>query len=199
MSTMTQFHPEYSYGDFVGSYRPMVGTYLSEKAKDPNGKEIQMPVNYFDFVPGPFMNAVADALLNSSEPHYLLIDEINRGDCSSIFGDVFQLLDRDKTGSSKYGIHLRPEIERWLNHKLGNGNLPIGNKLNQLRLPPNLFILGTMNTSDQNLYPMDSAFKRRWEWQSCSVESEYNVVRSAYTKKVLRYAIEIAHGIGFAT
>jgi hypothetical protein len=130
-----------------------------------------MPVNYFEFVPGPFMKAIANSLQDQTKPHYLLIDEINRGDCSAIFGDIFQLLDRDADGSSKYPVELRPEAANWLDGKVNNW----GQENNgQLKIPKNLTILGTMNTSDQNLYPMDTAFKRRWDWSSCSVEKEYD-------------------------
>ena len=185
-STRTQFHPEYSYGDFVGSYRPIVGSHKSEIAKGYNGKDIPLPINYFSFVPGPFMVALVDALKkfieddSSPQPHYLIIDEINRGDSSSIFGDIFQLLDRNLEGFGEYSIDPRPEIKIWLNHESkGIGDWWIkGEK--KLSLPPNFIILGTMNTSDQNLYPMDTAFKRRWEWESCSVEEEYENLRNVY-------------------
>jgi len=174
----TLFHPEYTYGDFVGTYRPVVGEHPSDKIKDTRGNEIPAPINYFGFVPGPFMQAIAKAISNLNEdlenpsPVFLLIDEINRGDCSSIFGDIFQLLDRDEKGNSQYGVFIKPEIKEWIESEVGTGTWDfMGN--GDLNIPHNLSIIGTMNTSDQNLYPMDTAFKRRWEWQSCSVEKEY--------------------------
>jgi 5-methylcytosine-specific restriction endonuclease McrBC GTP-binding regulatory subunit McrB len=124
------------------------------------------------------MQAIAKAISNLNEdlenpsPVFLLIDEINRGDCSSIFGDIFQLLDRDEKGNSQYGVFIKPEIKEWLESEEETGTWDfMGN--GDLNIPHNLSIIGTMNTSDQNLYPMDTAFKRRWEWQSCSVEKEY--------------------------
>lgn len=187
-NTKTQFHPEYSYGDFIGCYRPVVGSHSTKKANNYIGDEIPLPINYFSFVPGPFMGALVDALkkyLNdksSPQPHYLLVDEINRGDCSSIFGDIFQLLDRNSEGFSEYGIDPRPEIKIWLDNEFEEiGDWSIKEK-NKLSLPPNFIILGTMNTSDQNLYPMDTAFKRRWDWKSCSVEKEYEILLEAYPR-----------------
>jgi hypothetical protein len=181
-STKILFHPDYTYGDFFGNYKPVVGSDLSSmNFKNLEGQEgLSMPVNYFEFIAGPFMKAIVNSLLYPSRPHYLLIDEINRGDCSAIFGDLFQLLDRDSDGSSKYSVELRPEAVKWLDGKVYNW----GQENNgQLKIPKNLTILGTMNTSDQNLYPMDTAFKRRWEWSSCSVENEYyNLPAETYLK-----------------
>ena len=102
------------------------------------------------------------------------------GDCSSIFGDIFQLLDRNSEGFSEYGIDPRPEIKIWLDNEFKEiGEWAIKEE-HKLSLPPNFIILGTMNTSDQNLYPMDTAFKRRWEWESCSVEEEYEILLKKY-------------------
>ena len=128
------------------------------------------------------MKAIAFSLQDQTKPHYLLIDEINRGDCSAIFGDVFQLLDRKEDGSSEYGIELRPEAAEWLSKKVADWD---ETEKGKLRIPRNLSIFGTMNTSDQNLYPMDTAFKRRWEWESCSVEAEYKEFKKEFSKAYL--------------
>lgn len=183
-STKTLFHPDYTYGDFFGTYRPVVGSDPSStNFKNLEGQEgLPMPVNYFEFVPGPFMKAITNSLQDQTKPHYLLIDEINRGDCSAIFGDVFQLLDRKEDGSSEYGVELRPEAAEWLGEKVANWDEAEKGKL---RIPGNLSILGTMNTSDQNLYPMDTAFKRRWEWESCSVEAEYEEFKKKFSNALL--------------
>jgi hypothetical protein len=183
-SIKTLFHPDYNYGDFFGTYRPVVGCNPSSaNFKNLEGQEgLPMPVNYFEFVPGPFMKAIANSLQDKTKPHYLLIDEINRGDCSAIFGDIFQLLDRKDNGSSEYGVELRPEAADWLGKKVANWDEAEKGKL---ILPRNLFIFGTMNTSDQNLYPMDTAFKRRWEWESCSVEAEYKEFKGKFNNAFL--------------
>ena len=117
-------------------------------------------MSYFAFVPGPFIAALVEARANPGRAHVLVIEEINRGDCAAIFGDVFQLLDRQPDGASQYGISPSPALADYLRSR---GALDADGKL---RLPANLSILATMNTSDQSLYPMDAAFKRRWEWRA---------------------------------
>lgn len=158
--TRTVFHPEVDYGQFVGTYRPVVGREPGTQITGVEGRLIDRPVSYFAFVPGPFVTALVEARSNPSRAHALIIEEINRGDCAAIFGDVFQLLDRQPDGSSQYGIDPSLALADYLR---ANGVLDADGKL---RLPANLSILATMNTSDQSLYPMDAAFKRRWEWRA---------------------------------
>jgi hypothetical protein len=173
-SFRTQFHPEYSYSDFVGSYRPVVGHEV--QAPYPNrvisvdGSKIARPVNYFSFVPGPFARALVAALIDSAQQVFFVIEEINRGDCAAIFGDIFQLLDRDGDGKSVYSVLPRPELANYLTEQLGNTSWHFGGSNGEMYLPGNLSILATMNTSDRSLFPMDAAFKRRWDWQFVGVE-----------------------------
>lgn len=164
----TQFHPEYSYADFIGSYRPVVGseTDAANQIFGHDGDIIARPVNYFAFVPGPLALTLEEAF-KTSEPVFLVIEEINRGDCAAIFGDAFQLLDRDDAGRSEFGITPKPELLAYFKAKGVNYDIAADEKL---YLPPNLSLLATMNTSDQSLYPMDSAFKRRWQWVACPIE-----------------------------
>ena len=152
----TTFHPDYDYSSFVGSYKPVMQPVL-----DADGNETGKEDLVYAFVPQVFTNAyvrawksLADESLTDAEKQvYLIIEEINRGNCAQIFGDLFQLLDR-KNGFSEYPIIPDAELRKYLaKEKLEN---------NMLRLPANLHILATMNTSDQSLFPMDSAFKRRW-------------------------------------
>lgn len=117
----------------------------------------------YSFVPQAFLNAYIQAYKKSEEKVYLIIEEINRGNCAQIFGDLFQLLDRNVNGKSEYGIKADADLKSFLEEKLGEDNPGI--KDGELCLPSNLYIYATMNTSDQSLFPIDSAFKRRWDWE----------------------------------
>ena len=167
----TTFHPDYDYAQFVGAYKPK---------KEGNA------ITY-SFVPQVFAKAYAtawklyldakgDSRLRGNDDKngendsgkdiqvYLVIEEINRGNCAQIFGDIFQLLDRDSEGFSQYSIDADCDFAEWLKENgIGDG---------KLKLPPNLNILATMNTSDQSLFPMDSAFKRRFDWEYVPINYE---------------------------
>ena len=144
----TTFHPDTDYASFVGCYKPSMNDGVIE----------------YSFTPQVFTNAYIAAWENTKKPVYLVIEEINRGNCAQIFGDLFQLLDRDKvTGKSEYPIKADKDLVAHIEKVLGAGHEGIKN--GELCLPPNLIIYATMNTSDQSLFPMDSAFKRRWDWE----------------------------------
>ncbi|WP_289765651.1 AAA family ATPase [Bacteroides acidifaciens] len=117
----------------------------------------------YSFVPQAFLNAYIQAYRKPEEKVYLIIEEINRGNCAQVFGDLFQLLDRDAYGKSEYSIKADADLRAFLEETLGEDN--IGIKDGELCLPSNLYIYATMNTSDQSLFPIDSAFKRRWDWE----------------------------------
>lgn len=136
----TTFHPEYTNSDFVGQIIPVV--------KD-NKVE-------YNFHPGSFTLALKYALDNKEKRVCLIIEEINRGNSSAIFGDIFQLLDRDENGKSKYSIFNGPIIDYLAES---------GINLEQIYIPSNLWIIATMNTSDQNIFTLDTAFKRRWKME----------------------------------
>ena len=130
----------------------------------------------YKYVPQAFLKAYVNAwkLINKGEtlPYYLIIEEINRGNCAQIVGDLFQLLDRGDNGESKYTISPDDDIKRFLAEEFKESvNLPIKIKNGEeMRLPANLYIWATMNTSDQSLFPIDSAFKRRWDWEYMPIE-----------------------------
>lgn len=161
----TTFHPDTDYASFVGCYKPTMKP-TSQEAKTLTGKDEEI---VYEFVPQTFTDAYVYAYDHPTEQTYLVIEEINRGNCAQIFGDLFQLLDR-KNGKSEYAIKADKDLARYLmfaKDKIGQDALgnKDGIKDGKLRLPENLNILATMNTSDQSLFPMDSAFKRRWEWK----------------------------------
>lgn len=163
------FHPDTDYASFVGCYKPKMG--------GPTGEDIT-----YSFVPQVFLNAYIYAWNHPDEPTYLVIEELNRGNCAQIFGDIFQLLDRQKTGHpgySKYTINADSDIATYLSGELKDNESYekvireiYGLKefdFSILALPSNLNIMATMNTSDQSLFPIDSAFKRRWEMEYVGV------------------------------
>ena len=144
------FHPDYSYGQFVGSYKPV---------SDDDGK-----IRY-EYVPGPFMRTLVKALESgkngdSAEKFLLIVEEINRAKVAAVFGDMFQLLDRTDAGDSVYEIQASEDVRRYLARELG------GTKDNytSIQIPNNMYIWATMNSADQGVFPMDTAFKRRWEF-----------------------------------
>lgn len=155
----TTFHPDTDYASFVGCYKPSMRK--TGKKHQVDGKDVDDEEIIYEFVPQTFADAYVYAYKNPTEPTYLVIEEINRGNCAQIFGDLFQLLDR-KNGVSEYRIKADKDLAKFLNEELGKD--ADGIKDGKLRLPANLNILATMNTSDQSLFPIDSAFKRRWDW-----------------------------------
>lgn len=185
------FHPDTDYSSFVGAYKPtsvevrmrdMAGHVIIE-----DGKEVKETKIVYEYVKQAFLNAYIEAWKEQEketpQPVYLVIEEINRGNCAQIFGDIFQLLDRNSNGFSDYAIvpdadlsrHVKKDLEKliiankeainaiyeeceeYMVDKVVNGKV--------LLLPNNLYIWATMNTSDQSLFPIDSAFKRRWDWK----------------------------------
>lgn len=149
-SERVTFHPDYSYSQFVGTYKPVMGE--DEKIR-------------YDFVPGPFMRVYVDAMNSlqsfNPQPYILLIEEINRAKVAAVFGDVFQLLDRDDDGVSEYEIQVSEDVRKYLAKELGGS----ADKYKKIKIPNNMYIWATMNSADQGVFPMDTAFKRRWNFE----------------------------------
>lgn len=171
----TTFHPDSDYSTFVGAYKPTMkrqyryegkvkATYYEDDdlAGSKKGEPVIEKVIEYSFVPQAFLNAYIRAY-QTDENVYLIIEEINRGNCAQIFGDLFQLLDRDANGVSEYAIKADADLRAFVEERLGEDSPGI--KDGELSLPSNLYIWATMNTSDQSLFPIDSAFKRRWDWE----------------------------------
>ena len=174
------FHADYSYSQFVGTYKPVTSA----------GGEI-----CYKFVPGPFMRILVKAYKNildaydisagtvdksKIKPFLLLIEEINRAHTAAVFGEVFQLLDRNDDGISEYEIHPSEEIKEYLCEALG-GTI---DDYPSIKLPDNMYIWATMNSADQGVFPMDTAFKRRWSFKYIGVDDEEFHVDENQTTKV---------------
>lgn len=202
-SVRTTFHPDSDYASFVGAYKPTmeavpINSIYGESVQYATGKNGHPGTEkkiVYKYVPQAFLKAYVAAWSDLDNPHYLVIEEINRGNCAQIFGDLFQLLDRNNSGSSSYAIHADDDIRQFLSTdskgfaalsdeqkdairsfvltKDSGATVDLGQKIldgELLLLPPNLRIWATMNTSDQSLFPIDSAFKRRWNWHYVPIE-----------------------------
>lgn len=189
------FHPDTDYSSFVGAYKPTsiqvpMLTTLGDKAipmKDEQGNALTENKIVYTYVKQAFLNAYIEAWKEQEnetpKPVFLVIEEINRGNCAQIFGDIFQLLDRNEANFSDYSVVPDTDLSRHVKADLENLVIANRDKINAiyedcetdmvdkvlkgevLLLPNNLYIWATMNTSDQSLFPIDSAFKRRWDWK----------------------------------
>lgn len=225
----TTFHPDSDYSTFVGSYKPTMDEMDTQVVPVvvKSGISLQEPGTYkekritYKFVMQAFLKAYlgawkkwADAGDDGVAPQFLVIEEINRGNCAQIFGDLFQLLDRSDNNFSEYPIEadtdLQQEIERaFKEHKdyklnkaidaegavkdyISNYDSTLSEDIQSgriLLLPPNLYIWATMNTSDQSLFPIDSAFKRRWEWRYIKIAKG----RDEATRELLNWTVKFEY------
>ena len=176
------FHPDYTYAQFVGAYKPVPS------------QQTASGITY-GFVPGPFVNTLTESLENPNTPHILIIEEINRADPAAVFGDVFQLLDRNDEGSSEYSVRTSQELKDYLQGKLSANaketlralivnldqsetNAP-DYDCSEIAIPNNMYIWASMNSADQGVFPMDTAFKRRWTFQYLPIDSDNGMLQSA--------------------
>lgn len=182
------FHPDYSYAHFVGTYKPVSN----------ESGEIS-----YEYVPGPFMRTYVAAMKSANsdnpKPYLLIIEEINRANVAGVFGDVFQLLDRNAENISEYPIQTSEDMRKYLAKELGGASA----LYTEIKIPDNMFIWATMNSADQGVYPMDTAFKRRWNFTYLGINDneegilgkEISLGSGDYERKVewneLRKAINI--------
>ena len=171
----TTFHPDTDYASFVGCYKPTMRK--TGKKHQVDGKDVDDEEIVYTFVAQVFTDAYVYAYQHTDIQTYLVIEEINRGNCAQIFGDLFQLLDR-KDGISEYKVKADNDLAAYLRAQLGEDS--DGIKDGKLCLPANLHILATMNTSDQSLFPMDSAFKRRWDWEYVPINYDANILSGTF-------------------
>ena len=178
----TTFHPDSDYSTFVGCYKPIMKSVPQTYVVEGNEKPVMADKDnqatkeevVYDYTPQAFVQAYTKAW-TTDKPVILVIEEINRGNCAQIFGDIFQLLDRGKDNVSEYEIKPDKALENYLreyfaafedvDEQIKSGRI--------MKLPSNLYIWATMNTSDQSLFPIDSAFKRRWEWKYIKIAWPY--------------------------
>ncbi len=195
------FHPDYSYANFVGTYKPV-------PCKDNEGKDA---ITY-SYVPGPFMRTYVKAIQNgrtdAPKPFLLIIEEINRANVAAVFGDIFQLLDRSDDEVSEYPIQASEDIKKFLALPENLGGNP--DDYAEIRIPDNMFIWATMNSADQGVFPMDTAFKRRWDFTYLGIDDseagivgkkvvlgqgeyrrvvEWNALRKAINNELLTYKV----------
>ena len=196
----TTFHPDSDYSTFVGAYKPTMGLLpICDERGQPmkiGSSVLHKEQIVYEFVDQAFLQAYVNAwkyyAQNSfaAKKQFLVIEEINRGNCAQIFGDLFQLLDRNDNGFSDYPINADKDMKKQLRKAFNGIRIDNAESINQLYhgrdivnevlagdillLPDNLYIWATMNTSDQSLFPIDSAFKRRWEWQYMPIGKGYN-------------------------
>ena len=185
----TTFHPDSDYASFVGTYKPITeevtlrDCYGKKVIEEETNEVVKEERIAYKFIPQAFLEAYVEAWkkLGSSKKLFLIIEEINRGNCAQIFGDLFQLLDRNEYGFSDYPIVADKDMQKYLEKEFAGWEITNKDEINQLYgeanmvnlimkgerlvLPSNLYIWATTNTSDQSLFPIDSAFKRRWDWK----------------------------------
>lgn len=173
--TRVTFHPDYTYAQFVGCYRPY------SAVNEDGVHEV-----FYKFIPGPFIDVYDKARKHPNNKYVLLVEEINRANPAAVFGDVFQLLDRKPSGESEYPISTSLELGRYLYEELSLVDIERGDadvleqserdseRVATIAIPSNMFIWATMNSADQGVFPMDTAFKRRWDFHYIGINEGEN-------------------------
>ncbi|UXV37760.1 AAA family ATPase [Staphylococcus simulans] len=183
------FHPYTTYGDFVGTYKPVT---VKTSLRDSYGNEVydENKVKVLDekitykFVEGPLIKQLLHALLNPDEPYLLIIEELNRANVSAVFGDMFQLLDRNNMEESEYPINISVDLQKYIEELNVDNYEYLTQKIkNGLVFPSNLYIWASMNNADQGVMPLDTAFKRRWDYKYFGINNAFDKIEfSKYGK-----------------
>lgn len=176
------FHPEYTHSGFFGTYKPV-----------PNPRDVDKIT--YAFIPGPFLRVLSKALINANSdgekrPYVLLIEEINRANVASVFGEVFQLLDREDDvanaeflNASKYSISPSEDVKKYLVDEFKKAGFETtAEAFSDIRIPDNMFIWASMNSADQGVFPMDTAFKRRWEFEYFGINKSEEKIKDYFFK-----------------
>ena len=168
----TVFHPDLQNGDFVGTLKPVM-----------RGENVT-----YEFSPGPFAHALKESILRPNEKVFLVIEELNRAPAAAVFGDLFLLLDRDEDGLGQYDADFPTgEFKSWLCANCDQ-------EIERLRLPANLWLLATMNSADQGVFPLDTAFRRRWNQEYIHIDytnspgGSFNIVKGDGTEASVPWA-----------
>ena len=160
------FYPDYTYSQFVGCFKP-----ITEKTVE-NGESVSHIT--YRYVLGPFLKTYVEACKHPDQNYLLIVEEINRANPAAVFGDIFQLLDRREDGCSEYSIATPEEMSDQLKEVFKNESI----EADKLAIPSNMYIWATMNSADQGVFPMDTAFKRRWDFRYMGIdEGEDKIVK----------------------
>lgn len=176
------FHPDYSYASFVGCYKPTMRQ-PEQKSNESLSENMGRAYVSYEFVPGPLVKSYVEAKTHPNENYLLIVEEINRANPAAVFGDVFQLLDRDGDGESEYDVDVPTDLGEYLWKEFLDASSRVDEapglysleenrdtRVQSMRLPSNLYIWATMNSADQGVFPMDTAFKRRWEFRYMGID-----------------------------
>jgi len=189
------------FGDDDFKTRKVDGSDASNNVERNHGKAIRPFLNLsinnsdvkeiaYEYVPGPFMRvlvkALKTAMTDNPKPYLLIIEEINRANMAAVFGDIFQLLDRNKRNVSEYGISTTNDMRSYLAEELGVDE----NKVETIKIPDNMFVWATMNSADQGVFPMDTAFKRRWDFKYLGIDDAVDL----YSDKIVNKKYVLGKG-----
>lgn len=183
------FHPNYMYGNFVGAFKPFPKVLKRSDGtiKTDEDGNIQESITY-EYIPGVLMRQLVKAFKYPMQDYLLLVEEINRANVAAVFGDVFQLLDRDSNGESEYSIATSKELQEFLKKEFNEFELDkrikekLGGDFSRLYLPNNLYIWASMNSADQGVMPMDTAFRRRWEFRYIGINDMADLNKSDFDR-----------------